>query len=349
MGLYFDGKKIVNSLIVDGDLSSPILEMPTIKAISNQAVATFDTDMAERLVNLQVAVTATGGGGTPSTPISINGFSACDVTNERTSEMLSGETIGSNGLIFTASQYDVKYLPCVLGKQYTLYTNEPNMVYAFFDTLPAHGVTSYNGSRTVTSNTTETITAPINGWLAFRQDNTIIGKSYCGNTYNISFGQTIYGGSLDVISGKLTITHGYVDLGSLTWTNYLGGSLKMIYMQFPDCPTPPNNTTRASLICSNMPTKSRSEIGFAEPYNDGIGIDVSGNLFVAYPSGTWTDLTSAKNGLSGWYICYELATPTTIQLTSEEVQAIIGTNNIYTDTGDIIDLKYILSVGQAIS
>ena len=169
------------------------------------------------------------------------------------------------------------------------------------------------------------------------------------SVYNIPFGQTIYGGVLNVGTGVLRVTHGYVDLGSLSWTTFAGGSLKMIYMSFSDCPTPPDNLTRANLICSHIPTKSRSEIRYVEPYNDGIGIDVSGNLFVAYPSGTWSDLASAKSGLSGWYMCYELATPQTIQLDSTTIQTIANSeNNIWSDTGDV-EVKFVLSVGEYVN
>ena len=55
-----------------------------------------------------------------------------------------------------------------------------------------------------------------------------------------------------------------------------------------------------------------------------------------------------KTAVTGQKIIYELQTPTTIQLTSNQVQALLNENNIWCDTGDT-SVKYILSVGKAIS
>lgn len=39
--------------------------------------------------------------------------------------------------------------------------------------------------------------------------------------------------------------------------------------------------------------------------------------------------------MNGIYVCYELATPTTVQLSATEVERLIGQNNIWADTGDV--------------
>ena len=38
------------------------------------------------------------------------------------------------------------------------------------------------------------------------------------NTATIAFGQTVYGGNVDFKTGKITVTHGIVDLGTLNWS-----------------------------------------------------------------------------------------------------------------------------------
>ena len=226
-------------------LDNAIKAMPTVKAISNTPIATFDTDIADRLVNLNVAVTATGGGGTPSTPIPISGFSACNL-------------------------------------------------------------------------------------------------SVNGTTHAISFGQTVYGAILDPLSGKLTITHQIVNYdGSETW-NYTS-SLNRVYI--------------------NIPTVKKASVGGVEPIisnilhysggnkeDYGTHINDQGNLIVFAPS-TITTASDWQTWLQSnpLQVVYELATPIEIQLSSADVQAIIGNNNIYADTGDIIELKFVLSVGKAIS
>ena len=230
-------------------LDNQIKALDAIGSVSG-AICTFDTDRAERLVNLEVAITATGGGGTPVSPIAINGFSACNL--------------------------------------------------------------SVNG-------TTETI----------------------------PFGQTIYGGRLNVGSGVLTVTHGYVDIGDLEWA--YNSSLTMFLSTISGIKTGLSDISKL-LICSSYATANYAGFGSITNLHIGTGSTLGLSTDrIAIMDTNYTDANTFKTALTGQKIVYELATPTTIQLDSKQIQAIIGTNNIYSDTGDIIDLKFVLSVGQAIS
>ena len=74
-------------------IDSQLLSLIT-RGTTSGSICTFNTDLSNNLVNLQVAVTATGGGGTPSTPIPINGFSACDLFVNGTTKTISfGQTV----------------------------------------------------------------------------------------------------------------------------------------------------------------------------------------------------------------------------------------------------------------
>ena len=46
-----------------------------------------------------------------------------------------------------------------------------------------------------------------------------------------------------------------------------------------------------------------------------LGIDVGGSLFIGYPNNSWSTLSEIQTALSGVYLVYELATPTTASLT----------------------------------
>lgn len=86
--------------------------------------------------------------------------------------------ITSDGRIFNPGAIDpagdtfVLYIaPVVSGKAYTITTStyDSAVVYAFYSTQPAYDVVSYNNARTVLEGTHQaTITAPITGWIAFR-------------------------------------------------------------------------------------------------------------------------------------------------------------------------------------
>ena len=71
-----------------------------------------------------------------------------------------------------ASDTFVLYIaPVVSGKTYTITTStyDSAVVYAFYSTQPAYDAVSYNNARTVLEGTHQaTITAPITGWIAFR-------------------------------------------------------------------------------------------------------------------------------------------------------------------------------------
>lgn len=95
-----------------------------------------------------------------------------------------------------------------------------------------------------------------------------------GNAYTTQLGQTVYGGTLDIVSGELTITHDYI-------ASYSGESLPGEWISDRD----------------------------------------------VYAEGT-TPTTGAE-------VVYELASPTTVQLTGQQVDLLTGLNNVWADSGDV--------------
>lgn len=106
-------------------------------------------------------------------------------------------------------------------------------------------------------------------------------EPYTAQTYPISWeaeAGTIYGGTLDVTTGVLTVTDGYIAV-------YAGESLPSTWISDRD----------------------------------------------VYASGT-TPTTGAQ-------VVYKLSTPATYQLTPTEIRTLLGSNNIWADTGDV-DVTY---------
>ena len=50
---------------------------------------------------------------------------------------------------------------------------------------------------------------------------------------------------------------------------------------------------------------------------------------------TYTDATDFKTAMNGVQLCYELATPQTIQLTAQQIDLLLGTNNVWSDGGEV--------------
>lgn len=98
--------------------------------------------------------------------------------------------------------------------------------------------------------------------------------AYNGTTYTTTLPSTTYGGTLDVVSGLLTVTHGYI-------ASYNGESLPSTWISDRD----------------------------------------------VYASGT-TPTTGAQ-------VVYELATPTTTTLTGQQIDLLLGENNIFADSGNV--------------
>ena len=156
-------------------------------------------------------------------------------------------------------------------------------------------------------------------------------EPYNGSTYNIQFKDgdnplTVYGGSLDVVSGELVVDRAYVDMGSLTWTYQ---SAQTVFS------TNISGLKRGILICSNY---KYTDVNNVERMNDGEIWD-KGNAFsptnVVVKDLRYTSASDFKQAMSGVQLVYELATPITYQLTPTQVKSLLGSNNIWADTGDV--------------
>ena len=163
-----------------------------------------------------------------------------------------------------------------------------------------------------------------------------------GTTHTIPFGQTVYGGLLDVIKGVLTITHGIVDMGTKNWTRV---SVDSQYYVYYFVPSDKDSTFDFICSCFNAVAKTRQSLSDLEigTYNS---TNAMNRLCVRYDA--ITTEADFKTAITGQSVIYKLATPTTIQLTPAQVKTLLGLNNIFADTGDI-SLSYFTQNANAIN
>lgn len=150
---------------------------------------------------------------------------------------------------------------------------------------------------------------------------------------------TVYGGTLNATTGVLTITTASYDL-----KNYNGIVQKAApgganaYFRFDDLQPYPS-AAGSCLICEKYKTvlinSTTTDVGvyIGKPST----LDHSTLFFRpenpdSYNTGTI--MNYIRNTLNGIFIVYELATPITYQLTPQEIRTLLGTNNIWSDTGD---------------
>ena len=143
---------------------------------------------------------------------------------------------------------------------------------------------------------------------------------------------TVYGGTLDVTNGVLTVDRAMVDMGTLGWIyrSNLGGMSAALN---------PIAKDKFYAICSVYFFRG----AYSDLSDKQCGYVYNNHIFVK--DADYSDADTFKAAMSGVQLCYELATPITYQLTPQEVSTIVGLNNIWADTGDVsveyaADLKH---------
>lgn len=157
-------------------------------------------------------------------------------------------------------------------------------------------------------------------------------EPYAGKTYTIALGDTIYGGTVDFDSGVMTVTHGIVDLGSLSWTKYqtvyyteVSDSVVGIERELPSIKCSCYKTVTTVTGQTQMLNKDDASITNNASYN---------RLYVKDTT-NYADATEFTTAMDGMTATYELATPTTIQLTPQQIQLLKGQNTLTASTGQI--------------
>ena len=164
-------------------------------------------------------------------------------------------------------------------------------------------------------------------------------EPYYKTTYPISFSSagTVYGGTLDVGTGVLSVDKATVDLGTLSWV--YDSSVPRFYSQDLNSiiKKATNPDIEGEFYCSGY-----KRVSFTKLYNtqkeDGTIAESSAGA-ISIINRNYSAAQNFKTSLSGIQLVYTLETPTTYQLTSTQVTTILNQNNIWSDTGNINYLK----------
>ena len=156
---------------------------------------------------------------------------------------------------------------------------------------------------------------------------------------------TVYGGSLDVTSGKLTVTHGITTINdcitnrTTSYTNpVFYGAITGLKPQTASVKCDYFNVIAGSPSASAFANASSNYDFAINSANTGSSIQV----FLRYDD--YTDVPTLKTNCGSAVVVYELATPTTYQLTPTQISAIVGTNNVFTDTNGNTSVVYACSL-----
>lgn len=136
---------------------------------------------------------------------------------------------------------------------------------------------------------------------------------------------SIYGGTIDIVSGVLTVNRAIVDLGTLNWS-YDSQNQRFFTVDLTSV-IKKGSSEWMRPLCSAY----KSALGTTE---DKTVSEYASTGYVYIKDSTYTDAATFKTALSGVQLVYETATTTNYQLTPQQVQTILGQNNIYSDSGN---------------
>jgi len=144
-------------------------------------------------------------------------------------------------------------------------------------------------------------------------------EPYQGTTITTDLPQTVYGGTLDVVSGVLTVEWYYVTLDNAANISYHTGSTPSIWLRYEN--GKPANPATISNAKSNMYVVG----GGVAPYIAFYGTEI--DIFDA----RFTDEATARALLQDFICVYKLVNPITYSLTPTQIQTLLGRNNVWSD------------------
>lgn len=329
-------------------------------------IATFETNLAAPLQSVIVDVVASQASGTPtpSTPLPISGYTEANITRCGVNLLHVNSRIDATGAQVHYTSDD-NYIYLNGTKSGDGYADLVNLTITlpvgtyYLKAFAISGTTSntvelyaYDGSNNITGNlfaSERTLTLAEPQTFRFRfavwADGTVLtdykvgivvttasGISaftpYNGQTYTVEFGQTVYGGVLDVTRGKLTVTWAkkpFADLVGVGGWNRTGSGIFYIYplsnafsnfkSPFTDNPKSTHFNYQTSGTLQNGCFRCSDALYFVKDDEPNIA---SMKTWLANTDGFFT---------------YELATPFDIDLTPVQIRALVGVNNVFADCG----------------
>ena len=144
-----------------------------------------------------------------------------------------------------------------------------------------------------------------------------------GEDTTVALGRTVYGGTLDVTTGELTVNKVALAINDIPMS--YSNSRFNITKSNINAKTP-----LGEMICECYPVEA-----LTDKY-----IDQSTSYIRIYDS-DYTNVTDFKSAMGTYKLCYELDTPQIYTLTKEQIQTLLGQNYVSHDGGGTISLVYI--------
>lgn len=199
--------------------------------------------------------------------------------------------------------------------------------------------------------TTNLSASDVSALMMAKSSSAVDYEAYTETVYPVTWqteAGTVYGGELNVTSGVLTINHTLDDLSQIEWRVRATGTTKRVLSAEVPNTYLASGSSDLDWLCDKYKYCGRSAasilINNVDTAATGIySYSYNGNANLIYAVLEDTSATGVSANL-----CYELAQPVSVQLTPTEINTLLGTNNIWSDAGDITSLKYYRQQAQEI-
>lgn len=181
----------------------------------------------------------------------------------------------------------------------------------------------------IASSETDGVTADItNMMIRLASDADATYEPYQSNTYTTSLNGTRYGGTLDVASGVLTVDRAMVDLGDFTWSSFHSPTTDYFYSNaLSDYKYIDSDTI--NYLCS-----AYESISGNQQRTNGT-LRIASTKSITIQDLNYASASAFKTAVTGQTLCYEITNPTTVQLTAQEVELLVGLNQVWANSGDV--------------
>jgi len=154
-----------------------------------------------------------------------------------------------------------------------------------------------------------------------------------GDTYTVDLGQTVYGGTLDVTSGVLTLTKKAITLnGSESWSMHASGKFFANVLENGEALRTTSGYVSNLYPFAGDGSSSSSAVSSDKHF---YGQRDFGRFWVYDSDYTTVDAWKSALASTPMTIVYPLTTAETLTLTPEQVTTLLGQNNIYADAGSV--------------
>lgn len=240
--------------------------------VSPAPIASFETDIVLPLKSCKAYIVASQASGTPtpSSPLPITGYSSANITRcgiNAFDEVMELGDINASGVYInsTTTLRSKNHFPVKASTSYyvTFNTDDGAKMYIaqydkdlnFISWVPSNQGITVPRSITTASNCcyiaicfTSAYGTAYKNDVSFNYPSTdTTYHAYNGQTYAIAFGQTVYGGVLDVTRGKLTVTHANI-------ASYNGESINEPWLSSMDTYVPNTTPTTGAQVVYPLTT-----------------------------------------------------------------------------------------------